>query len=209
MLSSPAFNNRQKLCLQGFTVCVPATFLASAAMRFLSKRPVRTTIFSGLMIDILEFINRNEMISFVIGSNSNQLKIFVKNIRRIAPSTVLKGVIPAEIANFKYHDTLTLLKKTSPDLLILDEDIAFIPKLLKLYQETGDKPRLSLFCGDSLKIYSNTKKTPQERFKNVFFEGFYRLLRRPWTVYRLPYYAIFFLKLVYIKLFDKFETHEL
>ena len=184
----------------GASLVIPISPSIARAARFLHRaEPPRCQPFD-FVIRLLGILERRGKSAYLLGGSPRIVLKAEGNLRSTFPGLHLVGRYAGGYPRQREAAIVEAVRKASPALLLVGKGIPggerWIPRNLPAFSSG-----IYLWCSDIFWIFAHAKSRPSRAFVEHGLEWIPNFLRRPWTIWRLPLFALFKI----LVLFERFS----
>ncbi|GMO60285.1 MAG: WecB/TagA/CpsF family glycosyltransferase [Termitinemataceae bacterium] len=193
-------NSEYRNYVQSAALVIPISKSIVRGARFLKgKTPVRYMPFN-FVVRLLTILEKREYSLYLLGGKAAILTKTEKNIRQTFPKLRVIGRYPGNIKKQDEDTLLTVIRKSSPALLLVGKGVHGREKWISR-NDVRLNSALRLWCSDIFEVFAERRRRPS----SVIFEnglewvGF--CIQKPYRIFRIILFLYYNMLLLVYKIF--------
>lgn len=195
-------NREYRELLENASLVLPSSTILTGGIRFLYGKSSPLFINYDFILRILSILERNNKSIYIIGSSRKNILTSEKNLKDSYPGLQLVGRSSSIYKRENEQDITLAIKKASPSLLLAGSGLKGKNHWLYNNREKFN-PGLTLWSPNCFEIFSGKKKRPSRKVSGRFFARFGESIFRPWRIFYLIPFVLFYFNLIIYKIFKK------
>ena len=174
----------------GASLVVPISPSIIKAARFLRRAEPPRYLPFDFIIRLLGILERMGKSAYLLGGSPSIVLKAENNLKSTFPGLRLVGRCAGAYPRQREPAIVEAVRKASPTLLLVGKGIPggerWIPRNLPAFPSG-----LYLWCSDIFWVFAHSKSRPSRALVTRGLDWIPNFLRRPWTIWRLPLFALF------------------